>query len=240
MTSLPIDVEQIVAEVMRRLGPPSAREDAKTAGQGGAAGQGRGEAGATIDKTVVLTQRVVSVADLKQRLDGATTLEISPRSLVTPAARDILKARGIAIRVGWAPPTAPAAQLPLALGVAETNFSPAALVSALQRRGISIQHVARSGLAGVVADLVDLVGKSGHLGLLLTSESAAAVCLANRHRGVRAATAASVDETREAIAAIGANLLVVDPRHVGAFPLARMVADFCCPIQRSAKAQFEV
>ena len=97
------------------------------------------------------------------------------------------------------------------MGVAETKFEPSGIVTQLKRDGIQVEQVARVGLTGVVDDLAERVAKGGDRGLLFTSRPAAAACLANRSRGVRAATARDADEVRQIVKELNANLLVMNP-----------------------------
>jgi ribose 5-phosphate isomerase RpiB len=65
------------------------------------------------------------------------------------------------------------------------------------------------------------------LGLLICQGTIAAVCLANRHRSVRAAAAADMDAAREAMETVGANLLVVDPERIPRAEFIRLATFFC-------------
>ena len=65
------------------------------------------------------------------------------------------------------------------------------------------------------------------LGLLWTRHTAAGLCLANRHAGVRAVLASGVPATAAAVAAVGANVLVVDPAVGTAYEKKQILRDFC-------------
>jgi len=86
--------------------------------------------------------------------------------------------------------------------------------------------LAQTGLTQVALELTDAVAKGGKMGVLITDRPLAAVCLANRHYGVRAAQVCHVRDVEHALAQIGANLLVVEPRVPSAFELVRMVRTF--------------
>ena len=83
----------------------------------------------------------------------------------------------------------------------------------------------------------------GQLGVLWTRHTAAGMCLANRHAGVRAVLAGSVSATAAALAAVGANVLVVDPTAGTAYEKKQILRDFClggireCP--EALKARLE-
>ena len=60
-------------------------------------------------------------------------------------------------------------------------------------------------------ELAEQVVLGGSKGLLFTDKPAAAVCLANRTRGVRAVAAHGVDDVETDAASVAANLLVIRP-----------------------------
>jgi ribose 5-phosphate isomerase RpiB len=74
----------------------------------------------------------------------------------------------------------------------------------------------------VVPELCDAVALGGQRGILLTAETAAGLCLANRRRGVRAALANDFATVEAALQSVATNVLVIDPVRVGNFRLQRM------------------
>ena len=81
MTFSEEQVEWIVAEVIRRLGLLGATAEAK------GAPQSSGE--------LCVSERVVTLRTIEGRLAGAKRLVVVPRTIVTPAVKDELKARNI-------------------------------------------------------------------------------------------------------------------------------------------------
>jgi hypothetical protein len=83
------DIDRVVREVLRRLAAmtPSPLEPAAAA------------------TTVSLTTRVVTMAELKRKLDGVQRVEVPYRAVVTPAARDYLRERGVQLVYAAAPAT---------------------------------------------------------------------------------------------------------------------------------------
>jgi ribose 5-phosphate isomerase RpiB len=69
--------------------------------------------------------------------------------------------------------------------------------------------------------------KPDTLGAILTRHTAAALCLANRHPGVRAVLATDIPAAAAAVAAVGANLLVLDPTAGTFFQMKQILSDFC-------------
>ena len=182
----------------------------------------------SIDSNGMLTiaSRVVTLAELDGKLAGIKQLVVPAGAVITPAARDLLRQKQI--DVGYAVPAKAAAKarLPLVVGVAETKYDATSLVQAIARAGTTVERLAETGLVQVVRELCDEATKGGKLGLLLTSEAAAALCLANRRPGVRAVAATSVAATPRAVRSVGANVLVVDPIGRGAFELQRIASQF--------------
>lgn len=225
------DVEAIVREVLARLA--------------GATSQVEAQIEATVktppttgERSLLLTERVVTTRLLEGRLAGVETVTVAPRAVVTPAARDLLCERKIVLRRGGvaeaATKAAPAARL--VIGVAESNFDPAALVARVKSRSATVEQLPRVGLAGLVSELADRVRLGGDRGVLFTGEPQAALVLANRHPGVRAVAVGCADSMRRARASIGPNVLVIQPRGKSGYQLESAVIEFLsggceCPPQ---------
>jgi hypothetical protein len=202
------DVERIVRQVLAELG--SGRRSVSTNGES------PGE--------LVLISKVVSLADVEGRLGGVSRVVVAPGAVFTPAARDLLRKHNVAIASAVAANTT--RSQPLAFGVAKTNYQASPLVTALAAERVNLEQVPQSGLLQVVDELCERVVKQGQLGLLITGQTAAALCLANRNRGVRAALGASVQAVTDAVEAIAANLLVIDPGGISFFGVRRMTREF--------------
>lgn len=81
------DIERIVQEVLRRLAEMNLVPPVAVAA-----------------RTLSLPQRVVTMADLKGKLEGVQRVEVPQRAVVTPAARDYLRDMGVQLqRVRQAP-----------------------------------------------------------------------------------------------------------------------------------------
>jgi len=205
------DVERIVREVLAEMGAangPSARAGERPS---------RGE--------LVLSTKVISVAELTDRLDGISRLIVPRGAVFTPAARDELRKRQVAV-ASAVRAQGPTAAGRLVVGVADTNYRMASLVDMLASDGIKIESLAPSDLAAIVDNLCRRIVQSEQRGLLITERAAAAVCLANRQRGVRASLGANPQAVTEAIGEIATNLLVVNPSGKSHFELRLMARDF--------------
>jgi hypothetical protein len=212
------DVERVVREVLAELGVAPAKpsvaegksQKAKDAGQCGTRGA-----------DLILSCRVVTMAEVAGRLDSVRRLIVSQQAVVTPAVRDELLNRGIALAHADSADGHPAAAIRLVMIVTGTDFQPAGLIAAVAREGFDVEQSTSDCLIAAADQLADELAKPGTLGVLLTTDAAAGLCLANRLQGVRAVAVAS------AAAAVGANLLVADPKANTFFQLKQMVAEFC-------------
>ncbi|MEX2121071.1 MAG: RpiB/LacA/LacB family sugar-phosphate isomerase [Pirellulales bacterium] len=227
----PIDVEVIVREVMARLETSGDGDQATTGTQDGRGTKGQKAAGSGSSGELALTARVVSLAELDGRLEGLKRLRVPAGAVLTPAVRDLLRQGNVAVEyVGGSADTA---RHTLVLGLAESAYEPAALARAVAQTGTSVEQLARTGLAGVVSEMCDLVASGGKLGLLLCGQPAAALCLANRRPGVRAAVAADRRGVTGALDQVAANLLVVQPASRSFSELRQMMIEFVRPGPRS-------
>ncbi len=125
------------------------------------------------------------------------------------------------------------------IGVADTAFDPAALVRMISPATSSVERLAKTGAATVVAEVAEAVTKEGRLGLVLSGQPHVAACLANRRPGVRAAVARDREEVVQALGSLGLNLLVVDPARRGLFQLGQMVKQFLDAGSRGCPAELK-
>jgi hypothetical protein len=209
----PIDarqVEALVRDVLARLLAEQAPQ--------------RQAAEAVSTEDLIIQQAVVSTSTLADRLAGVRKLVVTKKAVITPAARDLLKQHKVTISRGAE--SARGGKPGLVVAVADTQADPAALIRLVSPLTGSVERLAKTGVATVVAELADAVAKEGRLGLLLSGQPHLACCLANRQRGVRAAVARDRDEVSQAIGSLGLNVLVVDPARRNLFQLGQMVKQF--------------
>ncbi len=127
--------------------------------------------------------------------------------------------------IAWERRDAPSPQCgtaALCLGTCDAPWKAAVLDPELIHRGVNVHVLPPLGLATVVAELADAVVRGGARGLLLTPHTAAAACLANRQRGVRAAVLAHPGELPDLLASMAVNVLVVAPASMSRFALLRL------------------
>lgn len=215
MTAANVDVEQIVRQVLRQLQGTSAPAASAVAAPTPVS------APAPSCGELRLGEPVVTLSRLTGQLEGIATVIVGSAAVVTPAARDLLKQRGIELIRQSANAKPPKGQV--VLGVAETNYDAAGLARMLTQHGIGTERLAQCGLLAAVDEVTDAVARGGKIGVLLTRQTAAVLCLANRARGVQAVLATSVDAVRSARTTFGANLLVIDASGRGMHDLAGMI-----------------
>jgi pyruvate/2-oxoglutarate dehydrogenase complex dihydrolipoamide acyltransferase (E2) component len=195
---------------------------------------------ASKDGRLLLTGRVVTLAAIDGRWSGLRQLVVPPRAIVTPAVRDELRRRNVALT--FAAPSAnatPATPLLLTLLVHTGAGDAASLVAALAAESVVVRQENLDCLIASCERLAGALAAARGLGLLLTRHATAAICLANRHRGVRAVLASEALTTAAAAVAVGANLLVADPVALGPARLKRIVLDYCRSGVRPCPRVFE-
>ena len=206
------EIERIVREVLAEMANVAASAAAGQINKRTSAGN-----------ELVLENKVVSVAELADRLSGVTRVVVPRGAIFTPAARDELRKRNIAIASRVSPLAGSATSHTLVVGMADTSYNPASLVQMFCSDRLKIERLPSVGLINIVDELCEHVSKGGTFGLLITEQSAAAICLANRYLGVRAVLGHSVLAVRDASSSVAANFLVIDPTGKGLFEMRQMV-----------------
>lgn len=235
MTDPSIDVERVVREVLAELGLAPERESAptaqpvapNTADAPAAAGDGKPPAAARpSDEELVLSARVVTMAELGDRLGRLRRVVVPVQAVVTPSVRDELRRKSIALVYEQPRPVA-TGSAPLVLMTVGKSFDPAGLVAALRTEGIEVDPRRSECLIASSDELAAELAGGRVLGAMLTAQPAIALCLANRLPGVRAVLGTDAPETVAAVASVGANLLVAAPRPKTFFQLKHLVREFC-------------
>ena len=205
-------LERIVLEVLADMGL------APRPGPAGATGPAEGD--------LIVERRVVTLADLPERLDGVRRVVVPPGAVVTPSVRDALHRRHLPLIFGTPTTQASAGSPRVILMTLGAKHDPAPLVKDLAGEGFAVEPRRVDCLIAATDQLAGELRPGGTLGVLLTGHAAAALCLANRLAGVRAVRAATVEGVSADAEAVGANLLVVDPAAQGSFPTRQMVLRF--------------
>jgi len=216
MTQIPLDIERVVREVLAELKRAPATQEPVAAAQ----------TPKPVNGELVLSTRLVTMEEIGERLGGIRRVVVGPQAVVTPAVRDALRQRNIALSRALPAKNTSAATLRLVVVAARTKLDPKLLASTLQSEGIEVQCHKTDCILAATDKLAGELAKGDALGLLLTPHTAAALCLANRLAGVRAVLGSNANSAEADLSAVGANLLVVDPQNVSMFKLARMAGDY--------------
>jgi hypothetical protein len=152
--------------------------------------------------------RLLAVRHVELLAPGQHEVCVTPGTVVTPLARDLLKQRGIALRpLAALKGGRPAHSGEWGFAIEETAAS--GTVAALRRAFCEETWSELEATSGAAAQWVAEAADRG--ALLLTAEASVAVWQACQVAGVRAAVAADPDAVARAVRHLGVNLLVVEP-----------------------------
>ena len=193
------DIDAIVREVLERLRQPAPVRPIR-----------RAEPVATAvrhDGLLRLDERVISLATLEGKTRNVRRVLVGRSSIITPSARDLLRRQSIELVRETAAGATPDDFPPCTIRVAAGDFA----VDVLSRQlGLSVCQT--EGTADALQQATREVLQQKRLGVVITRQAALAICVANRRPGVRAVAGQTEESIREAVRAIGANLVIIDPR----------------------------
>jgi len=220
MPTAQVDIERIVREVMRRLEVPQPVDD-----KVGADVQTPPEPKPDNSK-LRLSGRVVTLASLDSRLAGVRQVVVAKGTVVTPAVRDELRKKKIKLEFSDNGHRANVSVGGVLLGMVEGSYDAAALLKAVSAEVGETQRIDGSCWIEVTRQMTEAIAGETKCGVLVTCRATAAVCLANRTSGLRAALGVGTAAVKDATETIGANLLVVDPTASSLYELRGMVREF--------------
>jgi hypothetical protein len=211
-------IERIVQEVMRRLRASGSTSSGVASSATSDAGKSGGE--------LRIDRRLISLSYLEGRLDGVRNVRIPAGAVVTPSARDLLAERGVRLATAAACQPCATTAAESVIAVVDAAVCIDQLAKELEREGLATTRMGAKGLLEAVREMTEVLRGGRSRGVLVTARAAAAVCLANRQRGLRAVEACgeAVDEHRWQ--SVGANLLVVDPTGRSRFGLTQLAKQF--------------
>lgn len=221
-------IEKIVRDVLASLAAKNSRP-AKPSGRSTGTGEVQSHAtsaDARQPARLVLSERLISLAVLEGKLDGVAEVSVRRGAVVTPAASDTIREQGIRLTRSQCTDNAPSqVGSSLIIGVAACAVQPVAVSRLRQMLGVPIEPLGDEGLVEIVRELSRRIA-AGMKGLLFTTEPAAALCLANRHRGVRAIGGRDAMEVHRSACSVAANLLIVQPEGLSAWQQIDMIRSF--------------
>jgi hypothetical protein len=200
-------VEQIVAKVLQQLQPAPAARPAPSPPSLPAASTGGSTTEAWLDVPVITAEI------LQHHVQRGQRLRIAARSLLTPSARDWLKAQGIECLRGGPNTSAARGKGRRQVLVSTVTAPVRSLIQSLPREWPDWKHQ----LLGQADELLDagvraICTSEADLLVAVTDRAAMVACRANRHPAVRAAVLTSAAELPALADSLGVNLLVIDPR----------------------------
>ncbi|WP_347246342.1 hypothetical protein [Thermogutta sp.] len=184
----------------------------------------------TRDGELVLSDRVITLAQVSDRLEGIRRVVVPMNAVVTPAVRDLLQEKGIPVFYGGEQKCAengnvsPTRAATVTVLLVTQRINPQQLDNLLRSEGISAEYETLDCLIRASERAAELCRKQ-RLVVVVTRHVAAEVCLANRQRGVRAIVGRDPQAVAGDTAAVGANVLVAD-LSAGLFNLKRMIRQF--------------
>lgn len=228
-------IDRIVAGVLHQLGadgdhaPAGFTSETRRHG-GGAEHPDSREASPKAGEgdSIVITANIVT-ANILEEVQGESGVSVSQRAIITPAAWDIARERGIAITRGensHATPVKFAAEhvekcagSPLLVGVRHTD--------AVGRLWDDLQETWQRELVGCPDDAVSLAisaicrGETSVV-VILAEEVHRAACLANRNERIKAVAVRDAGEVKSVRSEMGANVWCIDPRGRSWFELRNL------------------
>lgn len=173
--------------------------------------------------------RVVVTAQMLEDWHRAGRPIEAPRdALITPAARDWLKERAIAVT--WREGDGGAAEsLPVVIDL--TTPMMRSVLTAIERLAGGVETidpaVKAGGLLPAVSRLCSEIATGARSrGVVFTEDGALAACLACKFAGVRATVGASLPAVEQAVRTFAANVLVVEPSRQTTYQIRQMVERF--------------
>ncbi|MDY0169971.1 MAG: hypothetical protein RBS80_25735 [Thermoguttaceae bacterium] len=225
MNRTEVDIERIIREVLADLGgAPAEAVCSNPAESRPAAADTRSDAP---DDAVVLTAQVVTLAHLGATKPAVRRLVVPAGAVVTPAVRDELRRRGATLEYGTVAKPSAGGTCRLAVWNVSKRYDPSPLMTMLRREGTPADLKSSTCLVATTDALAAVIRRGGTVGLILTREPAVALCLANRHAGVRAVVGREARQAAADLAAVGGNVLVVDRTSCTLFQIKQMASELC-------------
>ncbi len=221
-------IQRIVADVLSRLGTGSTpARDAMPLSR-----DPQGSVSLRVD-TVILEERIITADLLAERAGAAVAITVGPQALVTPAARDFLRDRGVELRrAAKRSPQNASLAAGAATGAAGSTLSPLLVVvrntPAVERLWEELRQTWKRELLGCPDDAAKLAisaltrGESACV-VILAEQSHRAACLANRNERVKAVALREAAEVRRIEKQLRTNVWCVDPTGLSYFEVKNLL-----------------
>jgi hypothetical protein len=205
-------IEQIVAEVMRRLIPTASSALASSETNNG--------------KTTQLTDSIISADVLAEKVAGRKTVVVGARAIVTPSARDWLRHNKVELIHGATATTVSAAMKSDKLVITHSASQTIDRVledASRQSNGGWNRNSVESAEDAAKKAIGELRRASSRVIVVLTSEPEVVACLANRNEKVKAAVVADAAAVARVKSGLDGNVFVVDPAGRSFFELRNIL-----------------
>lgn len=232
-----IDIDAVVAEVLRRLDverrrdeprhtPPAAAPRVSTPSETptpAISNPGISHPTAAPAGELRLEEPLLTWAQVQDRLSGITRVVVPRRCVVTPAARDGLRSAGIELQRGENSAN-PTKRRSLKLFAHAVDVDVSGVMESVQSGFARVELSRETDLSRIV-NVANSAVTAG-LAVVITRQAPAALILANRRRSLRAILAGSLPQLSEAARSTAANLLVIDPAGRSELELTRQIQEF--------------
>ena len=226
------DIQRIVDEVVRRLcNSVSEGSDVEPTTVSAPIHNDRGG-------DVRLNERVISLDSLDERIQGVDRIVLSARAVITPAARDELRQRGIVVTHASSDVES-GRKLVVCLTELNQDLNLDVIKRESSGRWTTIEMLRSDNLVTAVGTLANRLIGGGVHGILVTSVPTVAVCLANRYSSIRAAWIHDASEVAAATQLIGANLLIVEASTQGHLEWPAILRDYFQDGSLECPSQYE-
>ena len=171
------------------------------------------------EKELIVESRVLSLAELTDRLDTVRKIVVSPKTVVTPSVKDVLRKRNIEI-VAKTKDIVARNNPSLWIGV-----HPSGVLSAKLSERIKKEFGLTAQAFGSLLELIDEAERriESAKGVALSNRSATIIHTANRREKIRAVLGYEPRQTQLDATELDANLLVVNPGRVGEFRVIELI-----------------
>jgi hypothetical protein len=202
-------------------------------------GNGQNTNGAAHSAVLHWTRRVLSVRDLHQSLNGHRKVVLLRDTVVTPLARDELRARGLEVTRVVSVPSVPfvpeESQNPLIWGYGQDRSHTLVdtAVQTLAREGVHLRPLQNPGdslpcrWAKAVAECIARGECAG--GVVFCEDPGLVCCVANKVPGLRAVAVTTLHQAARATLTLAANLLAVEMPGRTFFEIRQMLRTCCTP-----------
>lgn len=237
MSRTEVDIERIIREVLADLG--AAPADAVRSNPAESRPPAADARSGVPDDALVLTGQVVTLAHLVATKPTVRRLVVPEGAVVTPAVRDELRRRGMTLEYDPAANPPAGGTCRLAVWNVSKRYDPSPLMAVLRREGVSADLKSSTCLVATTDALAAAIRRGGTVGLILSREPAVALCLANRHAGVRAVVGLEARQAAADLAAVGGNVLAVDWTTRALFQIKQMASGLCCGAPRACPEELK-